>query len=206
MEEGKGGQKTSAWRRVAEAIERLVPESAVFGDAARRVPVAPGPVVAAAPRAVAAGKAGTRRDRPSEGQRYGVRLHAMLEARASATDVLATRPADSTDEVGAAIERQAQAILASAELQDFFDPGRYLRAFNEIEILLADGSTGRIDRLVERADGWWILDYKSGSPGTAPLDDYRIRVDQYREAVAQMFPNRPVRAVLVFPDVHRIDL
>ena len=67
-----------------------------------------------------------------------------------------------------AIERQAQAILESAELRHFFDPGRFLRAFNEIELALADGSTGRIDRLVERPDGWWVIDYKSGAPAIGP--------------------------------------
>ncbi|MBK6975393.1 MAG: UvrD-helicase domain-containing protein [Sterolibacteriaceae bacterium] len=207
VEEAKAGQRTSAWQRVTQAVERLAPGCAVFGSPARRITDAPRPAVPTAPRALAAATAvGVRRERSSEGQRYGTRLHALLEARAFATDALPVRLAGSTDQADAVIARQAQAILESAELRQFFDPAQFLRAFNEIELALADGSTGRIDRLVECPDGWWVIDYKSGAPASAPLDEYSLQVSRYCEAVGQVFPARPVRGVLVFGNAQRIDL
>ena len=144
-----------------------------------------------------------RRAPLSEAQRYGTRLHALLEARAASGAGSAVRATEAAD---ASIERQVQAILAAPHLQDFFDPARYCRAWNEIDVVLADGSSGRIDRLVERDDGWWVLDYKSGALDAARLDAYRDQLSRYREAVSAMFPGQPVRCVLVFGNAQRLDI
>lgn len=206
VEEAKPGQRASAWRRVAEAIERLAPGSSVYGSAPRCTKAEAATTAIPAAPSVAKIAVGVRLERSSEGQRYGELLHATLEARACANDVLPGSAIDASGPGNQAIQAQARAILESADLQQFFDPARYLRAFNEVELVLADGSTGRIDRLVECPLGWWVLDYKSGSPNSASLDEYRRQVSRYREALAQMFPERPVRAVLVFATGERIDL
>ncbi|MBK8337322.1 MAG: UvrD-helicase domain-containing protein [Sterolibacteriaceae bacterium] len=204
--EARPGQKVSAWQRVADAVGRLVPGSLVYGDPPRSIAAPRQTIVpAVAPGPDAAVAVGMRRPAASLGQRYGLRLHALLERAGTAPAPRPAGPAPPAAE-DEAIERQVQAILAAAELQPFFDPARYLRAFNEVELTLADGNCGRIDRLVECPDGWWVLDYKTGAPDSAPLDQYRRQLAGYREAVAQMFPGRPVRCVLIFGNARRIDL
>jgi ATP-dependent helicase/nuclease subunit A len=207
VEEARSGQKVSAWQRVADALGRLVPGSLVYGDMPRTVAASQQAIApAASPVPSAAGAVGMRRQTASAGQRYGLRLHARLEQRAGAAPGLRAAGPAAQAEDDAVIERQVGAILAAADLQPFFDPARYLRALNEVELTLADGSCGRIDRLVEGPDGWWVLDYKSGAPDSAPMDEYRRQLAGYREAVAQMFPGRPVRCVLIFGNARRIDL
>lgn len=201
--EARAGQRVSALRRVADAVEALNPGAGVVG-AERLADLAP---AAAGARALPAipppPPVGVRRAPLSEAQRYGTRLHALLEARAASGAGSAVRATEAAD---ASIERQVQAILSAPHLQDFFDPARYCRAWNEIDVVLADGSSGRIDRLVERDDGWWVLDYKSGALDAARLDAYRDQLSRYREAVSAMFPGQPVRCVLVFGNAQRLDI
>jgi ATP-dependent helicase/nuclease subunit A len=65
---------------------------------------------------------------------------------------------------------------------------------------------GRIDRLVEMADGFWVLDYKSGQPEAALLDAYRAQMEAYRAAVGALFPGRPVRCGLVFGEGEFVEI
>jgi ATP-dependent exoDNAse (exonuclease V) beta subunit len=79
-------------------------------------------------------------------------------------------------------------MLEAPELRRFFDPAQYLRALNEVEFALPDGSVGRIDRLVETAEGWWVLDYKSGRPDAACWTGYRSQMEGYRAALTSLVP------------------
>jgi ATP-dependent helicase/nuclease subunit A len=93
---------------------------------------------------------------------------------------------------------EARAILEAPALRPFFDSAHHLRAMNEAEFVLADGRTGRIDRLVEFEDAWWVLDYKSGAPSVHALEAYRPQMEAYRTAVGEIFPGKPVRCGRVF--------
>ena len=135
---------------------------------------------------------GKRRDEESVRQRYGTALHLALEC------LTQTQPLPpGLDE--AAIEH-AKRILAAPALQKFFDLSLCVSARNEVEFALPDGSSGRIDRLVDVGDALWVIDYKAGREEDSPLDEYRDQLGRYREVVAQLHPGRPVRCVLIFGD------
>ena len=201
--EARPGQRTSALVRVAQALAQLNPGAAVYGGESLCKSAPPAAGAPAAPASLPPTPVGMRRAPLSEAQRYGTRLHALLETRAASGP---GAPAPTAEAADASIERQVQAILAAPHLQDFFDPARYRRAWNEIDVVLADGSSGRIDRLVERDDGWWVLDYKSGTPDAARLEGHRDQLARYREAVSAMFPAQPVRCILVFGNAQRLDI
>ena len=101
---------------------------------------------------------------------------------------------------------EARRVLENPDFADLFDPARYRKAWNEVPVQYRDGArlvAGRIDRLVMQADGLYLVDYK-----THPLDDetalralvedYRPQMRLYREAVRRLWPDRPVRAGLLF--------
>ncbi len=73
-------------------------------------------------------------------------------------------------------------------------------AFHEVPVTLHDGDEvvrGTIDCLVEAASGsFTIVEFKTGRP----RPEYQMQVASYRQAVEQMFPNRPVRTLVVYPD------
>lgn len=66
--------------------------------------------------------------------------------------------------------------------------------------------TGVIDRLVVRADRVDIIDYKTNRGAAVPAQrawlaaHYRPQLQAYREVLAQLYPDRPLRAWLLFTD------
>jgi len=100
--------------------------------------------------------------------------------------------------------KAARSIIDEPSLSRFFDPNSYLRAFNELPYVSADGELRRIDRVVEFADEIWVLDYKTGE---AAMDSdlgmaarpYLKQLAGYRAAVTELIPGKPVRSALVFP-------
>ena len=84
--------------------------------------------------------------------------------------------------------------------QAFFDPARYRRAWNEVEVGDGLGSVLRIDRLVECEDGLFVLDYKSSASDTPRLAEYRGQVAAYCRALKGAFPGQIIRGVLLFSD------
>ena len=98
-----------------------------------------------------------------------------------------------------ALWQEALALLQAPALQAYFDPARYRRAWNELPYRDAAGQVRRIDRLVEFDEEIWILDYKTGEPGgSRAAAAYRAQLADYRRAMATVFPDKPVRSVLVF--------
>jgi len=59
---------------------------------------------------------------------------------------------------------------------------------------------GRIDRLAHLADHVAIADFKSGAPtaGAPPPADYVAQLALYRAALTPLYPDRPIRAFLVW--------
>ena len=100
----------------------------------------------------------------------------------------------------AAAQPLAEAILNHPDWQHFFNPALYDFAANERTYVSAQGQLGRIDRVVEREDAVWLLDYKTGAPDPERLVAYRGQLQRYRTHVATQFGGKPVRCLLLFSD------
>ncbi len=96
------------------------------------------------------------------------------------------------------IARQAHAILHAPHLRQFFDAAQFVRAENEMEILLGE-QVLRFDRLVEMIDVVWILDYKR-RVGRQDLVQYQAQLSQYKQLAQTLFPNKIVRTALISSD------
>lgn len=105
--------------------------------------------------------------------------------------------ADDCDGIAAA----ATAILTAPGLQRWFDPAQFVCAWNELDVLGVDGQLMRIDRLVDDGDALWIIDYKL-RVAPAARAGYAQQLRDYRDAVAQLWPNRRIEAVLIDGDAH----
>ncbi|MGA7179402.1 MAG: UvrD-helicase domain-containing protein [Thiobacillaceae bacterium] len=133
----------------------------------------------------------------SEATEFGELVHALLEqltppAKAPDRDTL-YRNLGAPQRFDEAWER-ATHILRSPDLARFFNPAKYDKAHNELSYVRADGGLRRIDRVVEFADEIWVLDYKTGeeSDATRLLARHRPQLEEYRQAVAQLMPGKPV--------------
>jgi len=203
----RGATKTSDWARIAAAIGTLGGSGGIHGEQpalAEAMPPASSPAGRAGlPRTVAPTPAGRRREASSAGMAYGMRLHAALDRLSSGGDAVNTPPgipaADWPE-----LRKAAQAILAAPRLRAFFDPAGHLRALNEVEFALPEGGVGRIDRLVETAEGYWVLDYKSGGLDEPdPRRRAHPHLEQmagYHRAAHALFPHKRIRGALVFAD------
>ncbi len=105
----------------------------------------------------------------------------------------------------------AKALLKQPVLEQFFNPSRYLRAQNEMELLLADGSLRRIDRMVEFGHEIWVLDYKTGEADAALeaselIARHRDQLEEYAGAARALWPGKAVRAGLVLASGKLISL
>ncbi|MBZ0105260.1 MAG: UvrD-helicase domain-containing protein [Sulfuricella denitrificans] len=138
---------------------------------------------------------------------YGIRLHALMEW------LRPDQPPDGQAEglrgrLG--LEREAFAplwqhaleILQAPDLRHFYDPARYLDAYNELVYQGASGELRRLDRLVEFPDSVWVIDYKTGACG----DDHQTlaapylgQMREYRDAMEKVFPGKAIRCALIFP-------
>jgi ATP-dependent helicase/nuclease subunit A len=99
--------------------------------------------------------------------------------------------------------KSARSIIDEPSLSRFFNPDDHLRAFNELQYVSANGELRRIDRVVEFSDEIWVLDYKTGeTTGTADLRlaarPYLKQLTDYRAAVSELLPGKPVRSALIF--------
>ncbi len=148
---------------------------------------------------------GTRREPAGEQAEHGVRVHRYLElaCRGWGEDAIA-RDLDCPAAEFQRIRDTARALLEAPHLRRFFDPGQYVAARDELAFVDRGGELRRIDRLVEFAHEVWVLDYKTGGlaePDPARrAEPYLAQLTAYRQAVAALYPDRPVRAALIFAD------
>ncbi len=139
----------------------------------------------------------------------GELFHACLEHHAppgAAKDLsaLAVRLGIAVDRY-AAIERHARALVNRPELTRFFDPGQFLRARNELELLDADGRSQRLDRVVEFRNEVWILDYKTGEDALLETDDtlrksHGDQLSRYTALLGQIYTDKVIRSALLLAD------
>ncbi|MCL4469654.1 MAG: hypothetical protein M1547_00635, partial [Gammaproteobacteria bacterium] len=172
----------------------------------RHVSAVPSDVFLACPGpAVPTGKRISQRQTPA--QRHGIRLHALLEWIAPPEPVLDKASLrDRLELDGAefdALWRDAVGLTQAPHLRRFFDPESYLHAWKELPYHTAAGESRRLDRLVEFEDSVWIVDFKAGERAeegnlAACAAPYLGQMAEYRAAMREVFPSKPVRAVLVF--------
>ncbi len=139
----------------------------------------------------------------TEATRLGQAVHRTLEwasgarpvASGTALSELALAAALEFDSAPDATEQVARRILGSADCARFFDDAALRWAGNEVPVSVA-GEVLRIDRLVQLADAWWVLDYKL-SHAPQELVAYREQLKRYRGAVQQLQPGAAVRCAFV---------
>jgi ATP-dependent helicase/nuclease subunit A len=145
--------------------------------------------------------------RQTEAQRYGIRLHAMLEWVAPPSPVLDRAWMQDRLEVDAAefdaLWQDALHLTQASHLQRFFDPACYVNAWKEVPYRTAAGESRRLDRLVEFEDDVWVLDFKAAERAeegnlAACAAPYLGVMREYRGAMEGVFAPKRVRAVLVF--------
>ncbi|MBW7900489.1 MAG: UvrD-helicase domain-containing protein [Rhodocyclaceae bacterium] len=197
------GEATTAYERLRAALATLGAENAWGDELPEAAAAAPVPAAASAPAAGAPAipAVGGRREAPDAAARFGILVHAILERRTeNRADDGWWRALGYADAEAKRAGVVAGRLLAAPALRRFFDPACYRRAWNEMEITGADGAVGRIDRLVEDDEAFWVLDYKSSGPDTPRLDEYRAQVAAYCRAAAAIFTGKPVYGALIFAD------
>jgi ATP-dependent helicase/nuclease subunit A len=145
----------------------------------------------------------------SDAQRSGIWLHGLLQHLAPSFDFPRSLAGEGVmDELRiklhipsdqmSALWQQVQAVLNSPELSRFFDEQHYLSAANELAYINAKGEFKRIDRLVEFASEVWVLDYKTGD--NTAVAAYSAQLDEYRNAMQIVYPNKAVRCAVILAD------
>jgi ATP-dependent helicase/nuclease subunit A len=187
-----GGDNASTHGAVLPEGEILLTNAAISRPAAADLPV---PMV------------GERREPLDAAARFGILLHALLERRTESREEEGWwRGMGYTDGELARVRPVAERLLAAPALRRFLDPACYLRAWNEMEITDETGAVCRMDRLVEDAEAFWVLDYKSSGSDTARIDEYHVQVAGYCRAVATIFSSKPVRGALIFADASIVEV
>ncbi len=145
----------------------------------------------------------------TESSATGELFHAWLERLAppgaSKDPSVLARKLKIPAETCAMIEHAARAVIRSPELARYFEPGHYLKAHNELEILDAAGKLQRLDRVVEFADSVCILDYKTGQDalrvsGETLRTAHRAQLSGYAALLQSLYPDKPVQAAIVLAD------
>jgi ATP-dependent helicase/nuclease subunit A len=152
----------------------------------------------------------------------GVLLHRLLKAlpdveTARRADVAARIAATGAEALGAeacgALAESALAIVADPAFAEVFAPD----ARGELPIVgrLKDGRpvSGRIDRLAVTDEAVLVVDYKTDrtppSPGAPPPAAYVAQLAAYAELLQEIWPDRPVRAAILWtaaPRLERLEL
>ena len=139
----------------------------------------------------------------------GIILHSLLEHMAPTRET--NVPMDICYKPGLTKEQwesflvEARAILDAPHLRQFFDPGCYVAAHNELSYLNSRGDLKRIDRLVEFEDAVWILDYKITDAGDEQHLDRRAKpylpqLNEYRNAMGTVYAGKAIHCGIVFPN------
>jgi ATP-dependent helicase/nuclease subunit A len=125
------------------------------------------------------------------------------QRRQVAERFLALRGGALTAEARNRLAERALATLDRPELAPLFAPGS--RAEVAVAgVLPREGRpalpfAGRIDRLAVGAEAVYVADFKSGAPtGATSPPAYVAQLALYRAALAPLYPDRPVRAFLIW--------
>ena len=103
--------------------------------------------------------------------------------------------------------------MNDAAFSGIFAPGSLAEIPLAAHVRLADGRelpiVGRIDRLVVNPAEVLILDFKTNRPPPAAIENadpaYVRQLALYRRAMAQIYPDRTIRAALLWTEGPRLD-
>ncbi len=105
------------------------------------------------------------------------------------------------------VER-ATTVLKAPELSQYLTSGRWISAWNELDIATPAGRSYRIDRLVELDDHIAIIDYKLTIPevGSERYEQYREQLKNYQTELGRIRKDKPNRAFLISSEgeLHKI--
>lgn len=152
---------------------------------------------------------GSRRAPLTPQQQEGIALHAVLQWLAQARDAGAGAPPDALlarrsgvpVATVAALRPRAEAVFGAPGLARFFDPGQFVCARNEFELVSLQG-TRRLDRVVEFESEVWVLDYKRTLDGD--LATYHAQIRDYIGLLRPLYPRHILRGALI--DLARLAL
>ena len=138
----------------------------------------------------------------------GVAFHAVMEhvMRAGIRDSSEMPSAEEitawlnlSPEVATGARRCALSVLNSAKTKHFFFDPAIQASWEELDVSDSNGRLLRIDRLIELPGELIILDYKLSIPN--PTNELFVKYDAqmstYRECVAQLRPDKPVKSYLL---------
>jgi ATP-dependent helicase/nuclease subunit A len=153
--------------------------------------------------------AGQRRvEETSAPMRLGSAWHALLQRMGPAPAVpwppaTLARMFDLSEEQAELAIAAARRVRLAPALQGFFDPA--VRADDEIELIDSDGTTVRIDRLVELGAECWVLDYKwQFAPAAMP--GYRRQVQRYGRVLQRAGVRVPLRLLLIDAEAGAVEV
>ena len=128
--------------------------------------------------------------------------------RAAAEDYLARSGADLPPEERGVIAEQVLRILAHEPFRMLFAPGSRAEVPIVGRLLLPTGEvrvSGQVDRLVVTVDDVLIADFKTNRPAPRRFEDvpsgYKQQLALYRALLAKLYPERRIRAALVWTEV-----
>ncbi|MDR3391055.1 MAG: UvrD-helicase domain-containing protein [Sulfuriferula sp.] len=133
---------------------------------------------------------------------YGTLVHLLLEAIApprAVADAALLRTLFGAHAEFEVASRHARDIIGQPHLQRFFDPTQYRRAYNELGYLRQDGSTHRIDRVVEFENEVWVLDYKTdrNENGQQLIQRHRAQLIEYQTAMRVCYPAHTICCAVI---------
>lgn len=107
---------------------------------------------------------------------------------------------------------EACGIIRQPQFRDLYDPTCYLAAYNEVPVSYQAGTAmvhGVIDRLVVHTDRITVVDYKTheiANPDnlTELAEPYRGQLHHYGVAAGRLWPEKPVRTLLLFTACSRL--
>ncbi|MEY4121162.1 MAG: hypothetical protein RLZZ472_1553, partial [Pseudomonadota bacterium] len=138
----------------------------------------------------------------------GVAFHAVMEhvMRAGIRDSSAMPSAEEmvawlnlSPEVAADARHCALNVLNSVKTKHFFFDSAIQASWEELDVADSNGRLLRIDRLIELPSELIILDYKLSipEPTSELFAKYDAQMSTYRECVAQLRPDKPVKSYLL---------
>jgi ATP-dependent helicase/nuclease subunit A len=147
---------------------------------------------------------------PSYAQELGTAIHLILERHLNEVDrrkIFTALPEVSVLRNWLNIDAKlmneafqaAQSILSQPHLLNYFDPSKYLNAWNELDLIDENSNLLKVDRLVELQEKLVILDYKLNIPaqGSDALFKYENQIQKYAEIIRKLRGDKLVEGYLI---------
>ena len=94
---------------------------------------------------------------------------------------------------------QVQTVLEKPELQRYLTAGKWISAWNELDLVSKKGKNHRMDRLVELDDHFAIIDYKLTIPdqGSEKYEKYRKQLQDYKAELERIRAGKDIKTFLI---------